>query len=110
MAKVAGSTSTLEQQVRPGLFVGTGVDLTGIQRQIDTALEGRIRASVSDSNAADTTQQWLSRVEASFNELSDSDLSTQLSTFFNGWSDLANKPQDPGLRQITSMIAPCAPA
>src|SRR3954451_15058918 len=49
--QVAGSTSALEQQVRPGLFVGTGVDLKGIQRQIDVALEQRIRSSVSDSNA-----------------------------------------------------------
>jgi flagellar hook-associated protein 1 FlgK len=45
-------------------------------------------------------QQWLSRVEAVFNELTDQDLSTQLSTFFNSWSDLANKPQDLGLRQV----------
>src|SRR5436190_1712631 len=54
----------------------------------------------TDQQAADVTQQWLSRVEATFNELSDQDLSTQLSTFFNSWSDLANKPQDVGLRQV----------
>jgi flagellar hook-associated protein 1 FlgK len=42
----------------------------------------------------------LGRVEATFNELSDDDLSTQLSTFFNSWSNLANKPQDIGLRQV----------
>ena len=28
-----------DQQLRPGMFIGTGVDLTGIQRQIDEALE-----------------------------------------------------------------------
>ncbi|MBC8108038.1 MAG: hypothetical protein H7Z14_15730, partial [Anaerolineae bacterium] len=50
--------------------------------------------------SADVTQQWLSRIESTFNELSDQDLSTQLSTFFNSWSSLANKPQDIGLRQI----------
>src|SRR5207253_10753322 len=83
-----------------GVFIGTGVDLTGIQRQIDEALQGRIRASTSDSEAADQMQQWMGRIEASFNELSDNDLSTQLSTFFNSWSNLANKPQDMGLRQV----------
>ncbi len=98
--QVASSGTTPDQQLRAGIFIGTGVDLTGIQRQIDVALEGRLRASISDSAAADTTQQWLSRVEAVFNELGDQDLSTQFSTFFNSWSDLANKPQDIGLRQV----------
>jgi flagellar hook-associated protein 1 FlgK len=89
-----------DQQLKPGMFVGTGLNLTDIQRQVDEALQARLRGSTSDQQAADITQQWMSRVEATFNELSDQDLSTQLSTFFNSWSDLANKPQDVGLRQI----------
>src|SRR5690242_14658546 len=86
-----------DQQVQPGIFLGTGVNLDAVKRQIDEALEGRIRGSISDNEAADQMQQWLGRVEATFNELSDQDLSTQLSTFFNSWSNLANKPQDVGL-------------
>jgi flagellar hook-associated protein 1 len=93
-------TPTKDQQIRPGIFVGTGVDLTGIQRNIDEALEGRIRGSISDNDAAGTTEQWIGRVESMLNELSDDDLSTHLSTFFNSWSNLANKPQDMGLRQV----------
>lgn len=89
-----------DQQIQQGIFVGTGVNLTDIQRQIDQALEGRIRGSIADDSAADVTQQWLGRIESLFNELSDQDLSTQLSTFFNSWSNLANKPQDIGLRQV----------
>src|SRR4051794_7089933 len=69
---------TRDQQIGQGLFVGTGVNLESISRQIDEALEGRLRGSVSDQEAADTTQQWLGRVESLFNELSDQDLSTQL--------------------------------
>src|SRR3954451_11317405 len=98
--QTARTAANRDQQLRPGTFVGTGMNLTEIQRQIDDALEARLRGSTSDQQAADVTQQWLSRVEATFNELSDQDLSTQLSTFFNSWSDLANKPQDVGLRQI----------
>ncbi len=89
-----------DQQIRPGLFAGTGVMLTGIQRQIDEALEGRLRGSTSDAEGADTTQQWLGRIESVFNELGDEDLSTRLSKFFNSWSSLANTPQDTGLRQV----------
>src|SRR5437588_7717193 len=98
--QVANLSPSADQELRPGMFVGTGVDLTSIQRQIDDALNSRLRGSVSDNQGAQTTQQWLSRVEATFNELGDSDLSTQLSTFFGAWSNLANKPQDMGLRQV----------
>ncbi len=98
--QVAKTTNNRDQQYLPGIFLGTGVNLSAVQRQIDEALEGRIRSSVSDDESANVTQQWLGRVEAVFNELSDQDLSTQLSTFFNSWSNLANKPQDLGLRQV----------
>jgi flagellar hook-associated protein 1 FlgK len=89
-----------DQQIQPGIFLGTGVSLDGVKRQIDEALEGRLRGSISENEAADTYQQWLGRVESVFNELGDDDLSTRLSTFFGSWSNLANKPQDIGLRQV----------
>jgi flagellar hook-associated protein 1 FlgK len=98
--QVANLEPSRDQQLQPGMFIGTGVDLTSIQRQIDEALNARLRSAVSDNQSADTTQQWLGRVESVFNELSDQDLSTQLSTFFNSWSNLSNKPQDIGLRQV----------
>ncbi|MGB7159839.1 MAG: flagellar hook-associated protein FlgK [Tepidisphaeraceae bacterium] len=98
--QTARISPTKDHQIRPGVFIGTGVNLTSIQRHIDEALEGRIRGSISDNESADTTQQWIGRVESVLNELSDDDLSSQLSTFFNSWSNLANKPQDVGLRQV----------
>ena len=92
--------STVDTKISAGQFVGNGVRLDGISRQIDDALEARLRGSLSDGASASTRQDWLGRLEATFNELTDSDLSTSLSTFFKGWSDLANKPQDSGLRQV----------
>src|SRR3954465_10825190 len=89
-----------EQLYKPGVFLGTGLNLDAVQRQIDESLQARIRSSISDSESATSRQQWLSRVETIFHELGDDDLSTQLSKFFNSWSDLANKPQDIGLRQV----------
>ena len=93
-------TTAPDQQIRRGIFVGQGPRLEGISRQIDDALQGRLRNSVSDGESAQAQQSWLSRLEATFNELGDSDLSTQMSKFFNSWSELANKPQDLGLRQV----------
>jgi flagellar hook-associated protein 1 FlgK len=98
--QTSGIVANKDKQLAPGVFIGTGLNLESISRQIDESLQERLRASVSDEQAADTAQQWLGRIESVFNELSDQDLSTQLSTFFNSWSNLANKPQDVGLRQV----------
>ena len=98
--QTATVTPSAEAQLRPGMRMGTGINLSAIQRQIDDALEGRIRASISDREGAGAEAQWLGRVEAVFNELGDDDLSTHLSTFFNGWSNLANDPDNASFRQI----------
>ncbi len=87
-------------EIRPGLFVGTGVNIDNIERMVDESVEQRLRAATGDAEGNNATSQWLSRVESVFNELSDQDLSTNMSTFFNSWSDLANKPQDVGTRQV----------
>lgn len=90
------------QDVRSGanFWVGSGVNLNGIQRQVDESLLARIRASVSDQRGAATTQEWLARVESVYNALSGQDLSSRMSAFFGAWSGLANNPSDSSLRQI----------
>lgn len=98
--QVADLTPTADRKLNARTMIGSGVSITSIERQIDDALEGRLRGSVSDSESANLRQQWLSRVEAVFNELGEEDLSTGMSAFFNAWSNLANKPQDLGLRQV----------
>src|SRR5688572_16508458 len=76
------------QQLKPGVFIGGGVNIDAVQRQIDDALEGRLRSAVSDQKSATERQQWIGRIESIFQELGDSDLSTQMSQFFNSWSNL----------------------
>jgi flagellar hook-associated protein 1 FlgK len=98
--EVAQTTPGADTQIKPGVFLGSGVDLTGIQRQVDEALNSRLRSSTSDNSAAQTTQNWVGQLQSTMNALSGNDLSAQMSTFFTGWSNLANNPTDPGLRQI----------
>ena len=62
--QVASTSPSPDQQIRPGLFVGTGVDLDSISRQIDDALEGRLRGSVSDNQAAQTSHHAAPRSHA----------------------------------------------
>lgn len=98
--QTAGISPNNDQQYRQGLFLGTGVNLTSVNRQIDNALLARLRGATSDAAGAETNKQWLTRVESVFGALGTNGLSSQMSKFFNGWSQLAGNPQDAGLRQI----------
>jgi flagellar hook-associated protein 1 FlgK len=81
-------------------FVGRGVQLGGIQRQVDSALMARLNAGISQESAASTNHDLLSAVEATLNELSDNDISSGLSSFFNIWSELANTPGNNATRTL----------
>jgi flagellar hook-associated protein 1 FlgK len=52
----ADITTARDQQLRPGVYVGSGPQLDGISRQIDDALEGRLRNSMSEGQSAATQQ------------------------------------------------------
>ena len=88
------------QRIGTGQYVGGGVNVTAIRRQIDDALTARLRGGVSEEAAADVKVEWLGRAESIMQELGDNDLSSGMSAFFGAWSELANKPQDLGLREI----------
>ena len=87
-------------QLREGLFVGRGVEVTRIARQINEALESRVRSGISDQAESAARQSVLSQIEAVQNEFSGIDLSTHLASFFNSFSQLANNPQDTALRTL----------
>lgn len=73
-------------------FLGRGVGVSDIQRIVDPALQARVRASASDEQAANVELSILNNLESLTNELSNNDLSSQLSAFFNSFSELANNP------------------
>jgi len=88
----------------PGYSTGLGVQLGSLRRNVDEALENRLRTAVSDERSALTEQYTLGRVESLFNELSNYDLSSQLNEFFNAWSDCQNTPQDISTRGIVLTV------
>lgn len=81
-------------------YVGRGVEVGSIQRVVDTALLARFRDSVSEQSASQATQGFLEQIESLQNELSENDLSTLLSEFFNSWSEVANNPDDGATRAV----------
>ncbi|MEL6396781.1 MAG: flagellar hook-associated protein FlgK [Planctomycetota bacterium] len=73
--------------------VGRGVQVDGIRRQVDEAIQARLRASLGDEAAASERFNALSQLETVLGELTEFDLSSELNTFFNSWSDAANLQQ-----------------
>ena len=98
--EVADVTPAADQQLAPGLFVGTGIDLTDVQRQVDESLNGRLNSAISDNNAANVNSQWSGQIQSIFNALGSQNLSTDMTTFLGSWSTLANNPQDSAQRQV----------
>jgi flagellar hook-associated protein 1 FlgK len=84
LAPVAGQATGL------GGGSGRGVYVSGINRQIDSALMARLRAGISDDAGAQTDYGILSQLEATLGDLSSGDLSSQLTSFFKTWSERAN--------------------
>ncbi len=76
-----------------GIQIGNGVMVRSVQRQVDMALQGRLWNSGADLSAAATRTSIFSQIEAALGELGDNDLSSELTSFFNAWSERANQTQ-----------------
>ncbi len=87
--------------INGGLQPGAGVALTDIQRNIDEALEGRIRQAIGFQSAASSEQVTLAQVEALFSDINGTDVATRLEEFFHTFDELQNTPDDPAVRDLT---------
>lgn len=74
-----------------GFGVGAGVQIGAIHRQIDEAVEARLRTATADSSFARVQADVLSQIEDTLGELGDNDLSSRLTGFFRVWSERANQ-------------------
>jgi flagellar hook-associated protein 1 FlgK len=81
-----------------GVFVGRGVGVEEIKRVVSPALMERIRQSASDEASAGIELDVMAQIESITGELGDADLSSELSRFFNAFSELANNPSGTALR------------
>ena len=98
--QVASLVPARDDRVGFNSFVGTGVRLSDIGRVVDTALQSRIRSALSREAGTSIDQRFLTSIESLQNELTDNDLSTRLSEFFNSFSELANNPNDDAVRSV----------
>jgi flagellar hook-associated protein 1 FlgK len=98
--EVATVTDNPDQELRPGEYIGTGVDLSAITRQVDESLNSQLNSAMSDNSAANTTENYSGQIETIFNALGNQSLDTQLTTFMSDWSQLANNPTSTSQRQV----------
>lgn len=82
------------------LFIGRGVNVSAIRRQVDDALQARLWSGVSTEAGAQSDLQLLGSVESLINPLTGTSVSSQLNRFFNSWSELANAPTASGPRSL----------
>ncbi|MCG3136649.1 MAG: Flagellar hook-associated protein 1 [Phycisphaerae bacterium] len=84
-----------------GIRPGGGVALTSLERIVNEGLETRVREAIAAVEASKVESQTLSQIEASLNELTDNDLSSQMNQLFNSFQDVQNNPTEVGLRGVT---------
>src|SRR5580698_7169308 len=88
--EVAVLSDNPDQEIQSGVYIGTGVDLSAITRQVDESLNSRLNSAMSDNSASTTTQNYSGQIETIFNALGNQSLDTQVTNFTNDWSQLAN--------------------
>lgn len=98
-------TSVPGNRLLEGMDPGSGVKLAGLERNIDSSIEQRLREAISSNSLDDLTTQVLARLETIFNEMTENDISTSLNDFFNAFSELQSKPQDISQRSIVVQTA-----
>jgi flagellar hook-associated protein 1 FlgK len=77
------------------------VAFTDIQRNIDEALEGRLRRAIGVQHDQATQQVLLAQVEALFSDFNGTDVGTRLREFFHSFDELQNTPEDAAVRDFT---------
>lgn len=85
----AGAASLLSSR----LSAGGGVDVTGVERIAEALVDARARAEGEAAARYGVAAAVWTRIDSQLAEPGDGGLSEQLSTFFNAWSDLANRPE-----------------
>lgn len=88
-----------------GVRPGGGVRLTELRRHVDEALENRLRLAAAGRSAGEALYRTLGQVESLYNELSDQDVSTQLSGLLASFAQLQTQPQDIGARRLVLSAA-----
>lgn len=87
-------------QRKGGLLLGLGVEVEAVIQKIDRFLEDRLRGSVSDKSSGESLEKIYTQLENLIGELSETDISTAMTEFFNSVSEVLNQPEDLSVRNL----------
>ncbi|RIK72894.1 MAG: flagellar hook-associated protein FlgK [Planctomycetota bacterium] len=82
------------------LTLGLGVEIAGIVQNIDSFVEQRLRDTGADRASADVQSSAYRELESILGELSDTDVSTSLTGFFNSLDEIVNQPEEMSVRNL----------
>ncbi len=82
------------------VILGFGVQALGVVQKLDAFTVERLRQADSDLSSSQVLESQYSQIEALFGELTDNDLSSQLSEFSASIQDVLNEPGNEALRRL----------
>ncbi len=83
-----------------GLIIGQGVEAVGVQQKLDNFTLDRLRDTRSQLSYQEQVQNTNASVESIFNELSENDISSRLSSLANAFQDVANQPGSESMQAL----------
>ena len=92
---------SMDNQVGPGQ-IGTGVEISKIQRVRDTFMDYQVRRETSTLGQYEARDKYLSEIEGIFNEPSDTGMSNLIGKFFDSWEELSKHPEDSNARTVVA--------
>ncbi|WMJ81301.1 flagellar hook-associated protein FlgK [Clostridium sp. MB40-C1] len=92
---------SMDSQIGPGQ-IGTGVDVSTIQRVRDGFMDYQVRREKSTLGQYEARDKYLSEIESIFNEPSENGISKLIGTFFDSWDKLSRKAQNSDARTVVA--------
>ena len=83
---------SMNNQVGPGQ-IGTGVDVSIIQRVRDSFMDYQVRREKSTLGQYEARDKYLSEIESIFNEPSENGISDLIGKFFDSWHQLSKQAE-----------------
>ena len=81
-------------------LIGTGVQVTDIERVRNVYLDAQIRTETSELGRWGLHERIYGELEVAMAEPSDAGLGTAMSKFWDSWQDLANNPESHAVRNV----------
>lgn len=95
---------SMNNQVGPGQ-IGTGVDVSIIQRVRDSFMDYQVRREKSTLGQYEARDKYLSEIESIFNEPSENGISDLIGKFFDSWHQLSKQAESSNARTVVAQQA-----